>query len=39
MLKKCTHQLPITIVQAMGVHQCQIPPSEVFDDKLQAKCG
>jgi hypothetical protein len=32
-------ELPLSTVQAIGVQQCQIPPSEVSDEKLLAKCG
>jgi hypothetical protein len=32
-------ELPIKIVQNIAVDQCQIPPSEVTDEKLLAKSG
>jgi hypothetical protein len=32
-------ELPLSTVQAIGVEQCQIPPSEVSDEMLLAKCG
>jgi hypothetical protein len=32
-------ELPIKTIQSIAVDQCQIPPSEVTDEKLLAKSG
>ena len=31
--------LPISTIQALGQSQCQIPPSEITDDKLKKISG